>query len=179
MDTENNSPYYRLEKIMEYYGLNPNAFANKIGLKRTQNLYDIRDGKIKKITFDLANKINTVFTAINKDWLLTGEGEMLVNDHAVIKEKDNDFKNLPIEEKLNIIYHQNIEINNQNIELKNQNIEIKAAIATNKETAENNKERIDDVMFILDSHTKMIVNLWEKGIKKPEDKKVKEIRAKN
>lgn len=77
MDEQKDLPYDRIEKIMEFYGLNPNSFAKKIGLKRTQNLYDIRDGKIKKITFDLANKINTVFTVINKDWLITGNGDML------------------------------------------------------------------------------------------------------
>lgn len=86
MSTKNTIPYNRLEQIMEYYELNPNSFANKIGLKRTQNLYDIRDGKIKNITFSLANKINTVFTAINKNWLLTGEGEMLNKEIS-----NNDF----------------------------------------------------------------------------------------
>lgn len=76
MNTEILSPYGRLQKIMDYFELNPNSFAKKIGLKRTQNLYDIRDGKVKKISIDLANKITTVFTVINRDWILDGSGEM-------------------------------------------------------------------------------------------------------
>lgn len=80
MNNEKSHPYSRIEKIMEYYDLNPNSFASRIGLKRTQNLYDIRDNKIKKISFDLANKIITVFTAIDINWILSGEGEMLINN---------------------------------------------------------------------------------------------------
>ena len=51
MNTEINNPYSRLEIIMGKLELNLNSLANSIGLKRTQNLYDIRDGKIKNIQY--------------------------------------------------------------------------------------------------------------------------------
>lgn len=98
MKTINDNPYSRIEKIMEYFGLNPNSFANKIGLKRTQNLYDIRDGKVKKISFDLADKIVTVFPEINRFWIITGNGDMLNND--ISNENINDFQLIKSEVKV-------------------------------------------------------------------------------
>lgn len=78
MNIENTNPYNRIEKIMKYFNLNPNSLAKAINLKRTQNLYDIRDGKVQNISHSLAHKIITEFTVINKDWLLTGNGTMFL-----------------------------------------------------------------------------------------------------
>jgi DNA-binding XRE family transcriptional regulator len=65
-----------LEKIILHCNTNYNKLAGDLGLKRSQNLYDIRDGKTK-ISGKLALKIAQVYPQFNISWLLTGEGEMV------------------------------------------------------------------------------------------------------
>lgn len=57
------------------------SLAKTIGLKRSQNLYDIENGKVKKISPELSEKIIIAFPEINRSWLLTGEGTMLINNN--------------------------------------------------------------------------------------------------
>lgn len=74
MSKSNKNPYYRIEAILELYCLSANAFAKKIGIGKTELLYNIRDGKVKTISADLCFKITEVFSAIDPNWLLTGQG---------------------------------------------------------------------------------------------------------
>ena len=67
----------RLNKLLEHSGLNAKSFSEKIGLERPQAIYDIQKGKTKSISPSMESKIISVFSEINKAWLLTGEGEML------------------------------------------------------------------------------------------------------
>lgn len=67
-----------LEKVLEYKKMSYNELAKSIGLKRSQGLYDIRDGKIKRISIDLAEKITGFIPELNRVWILTGEGEMII-----------------------------------------------------------------------------------------------------
>lgn len=69
-----------LNKILEHEKLNPNQFAESIGLSRTQPIYDIINGKVKKISTNYANKILNKYPHYNYNWLLTGEGDMLKGD---------------------------------------------------------------------------------------------------
>lgn len=76
-----------LSSILDNERLNPNQFAESIGLARTQPIYDILNGKVKKITNNYANKILNIYPQYNYSWLLTGEGEMLKNadsNHPII-----------------------------------------------------------------------------------------------
>ncbi len=57
-----------------------NSFATVIGLKRSQNLYDIESGKIKNVSFRLASKIKSKYPEFNLNWILTGEGDMLISE---------------------------------------------------------------------------------------------------
>ncbi|MDR2653188.1 MAG: hypothetical protein LBC68_12915 [Prevotellaceae bacterium] len=66
-----------LQELLEYCNTNYNQLAQDLKLKRTQNLYDIRNGKIKTISSELAIKIVELHPEINLSYLLTGEGEML------------------------------------------------------------------------------------------------------
>lgn len=65
-----------VNEVLEYLGLKAPTFANEIGVlySRVQN---VQQGKAKKISLDLANKICAVYPEINKSYLLKGEGEML------------------------------------------------------------------------------------------------------
>jgi predicted nucleic acid-binding Zn-ribbon protein len=71
-----------LEKVIVYCNTNYNKLATDLGLKRSQNLYDIRDGKTN-ISPKLAQKITKLYPEITKGWLLTGEGNMLKSDTNV------------------------------------------------------------------------------------------------
>ena len=73
----------RINKLVEYSGLSIKKLAEEIGLKTVQTLYDIRNGK-HGISKDVANKIKGRYLNINLTWLLTGEGEMLIENSTQI-----------------------------------------------------------------------------------------------
>lgn len=75
--------WHRLEKVIKWTGFSVNAFALSIGLKRSENLYQIKKGN-NGISRDLAETITKKYPAVSKAWLLTGEGEMLLSAPASI-----------------------------------------------------------------------------------------------
>ena len=79
----------RLEKVLEHADASYNSFSKNIGLKRSQNLYDIRDGKVKNISFELASLITVKFPEISRTWLLTGDGDMLLKKETDHLNVDN------------------------------------------------------------------------------------------
>lgn len=81
------SPRDRLEKVLEHTGCSYNSLAKKIGLKRSQNLYDIRDGKIASISFELAVMISNAFPDISTGWLMMGTGEMIQEPMVLPRER--------------------------------------------------------------------------------------------
>jgi hypothetical protein len=78
---------YVLNKLLEYSKLNGKSFSEKIGLIRPQAIYDIQSGKTQNISVSMANKIISAFPEINKSWLLTGDGDMLIKPEDKIAEK--------------------------------------------------------------------------------------------
>jgi len=68
--------WQRLEKVIKWAGMSVNRFALHIGLKRSENLYQIKKGN-HGISKELANIISAKYPQISRSWLLTGEGEML------------------------------------------------------------------------------------------------------
>ncbi len=69
----------RLEQVIKWTGLTTNAFALSVGLKRAENLYQIKKGR-NAISRDLAELIAAKYPEINRFWLLTGEGTMFSSD---------------------------------------------------------------------------------------------------
>lgn len=68
----------RLKQLIDYYGISTNLFSQKIG---------VSEGTIRKILTqnttirsDTLEKISQNFTEINMDWLITGRGEMLLEN---------------------------------------------------------------------------------------------------
>ncbi|MBS5979481.1 MAG: helix-turn-helix transcriptional regulator [Dysgonomonas mossii] len=80
-----------LNKILENEKLNPNQFAESIGLERTQPIYDIINGKVKKISTNYAKKILAVYPHYSYNWLTTGEGEMLKIKSEVTPKAESDY----------------------------------------------------------------------------------------
>lgn len=66
-----------LTEVLKYTRNTINSLGKEIDLKRSQNLYDIRNEKVKKLSFELASKIRLKYPEFNLDWLISGEGEML------------------------------------------------------------------------------------------------------
>lgn len=66
-------------EILEFITDNEKVTLSKLsqlmGIKRAQPLYDIRDGKIKSISANYADKILSVFPEYSRSWLITGEGQ--------------------------------------------------------------------------------------------------------
>ena len=69
----------RLEKVIDWSGLSINSFAKSIGLKRAENLYQIKKGN-NSISKDLSGLITIKYCNISKSWLLTGEGNMFTGE---------------------------------------------------------------------------------------------------
>lgn len=79
----------RLNSLMSHYGLSQSQFAQRIGVKQP-NLSAIISGD-RPCGTGVINKILLSFD-INKDWLLTGEGEMLKSDNETSGTARDEFK---------------------------------------------------------------------------------------
>lgn len=66
-----------INSLLEYSKLSASEFASKIGTKTSQAIYDLQKGRTKTISPAMADKITSCYPAVNRVWLLTGEGEML------------------------------------------------------------------------------------------------------
>ena len=78
--------WHRLERVIKWAGLSVNSFALNIGLKRSENLYQIKKGN-NGISRDLAALITTKYPTISKGWLLTGEGEMFIEPQPQLSQE--------------------------------------------------------------------------------------------
>jgi len=87
--------WQRLEKVIKWAGMSVNAFALHIGLKRSENLYQIKKGN-HGISKELANIISTKYPQISRSWLLTGEGEMLKDGDSHASKHGIPFYNVDI-----------------------------------------------------------------------------------
>ena len=67
-----------IEEILVHIGLEIPSFSKNINVSK-QRIYEIKNGRTKKISLDLANKICAAYPEINKAYLLKGEGELLNN----------------------------------------------------------------------------------------------------
>lgn len=71
--------YDRIERVADYYGKSMRQLSVMLGLSSPQTFYDIKSGKIQSISRKILEKARTNLPEINASWLLTGEGEMLVD----------------------------------------------------------------------------------------------------
>jgi len=78
----------RITKVIEYSELTPAEFAEEIGVQRS-SISHIISGR-NKPSLDFITKIKSAFPKFEWDWLITGEGEMLILDklpEPIIEEK--------------------------------------------------------------------------------------------
>lgn len=72
------TPPQIIETLAEHFKVTVSELAQKAGYERAQSFYDVISGKTKNISPKMADKIVAVFPEISKDWLLTGNGSMLI-----------------------------------------------------------------------------------------------------
>lgn len=72
-----------LNGILQHEGITISALGVQLGLERSQVLYDINSGKTQGISIKMANRIKVTFPHYNRSWLLSGEGDMLVEPSSI------------------------------------------------------------------------------------------------
>lgn len=93
---ENLSINGRISQIIDYYGLSRYKFSKETGISEAV-LLNIYKGK-NKPGFEFLEKLLHKYEAINANWLLTGEGEMLRSDPIKVGEIDQDLLTVRNEE---------------------------------------------------------------------------------
>ena len=68
-----------IAKVLETLGMNAPKFAEALGINY-QRIFDLQRGRTKKINPNVAALICETFPQINKSFLFTGEGPVLVSD---------------------------------------------------------------------------------------------------
>lgn len=80
----------RIDALVAYGGFkNVTAFASALSLNGAQKIYDIQSGKTKSISADLADKIFLVFPELNREWVLSGRGEMIRSGNVHVAGSNN------------------------------------------------------------------------------------------
>jgi transcriptional regulator with XRE-family HTH domain len=75
----------RISDLITQLDLNPNSFADAIGVKGTV-IYNILKGRKSKPSFEVLQKIILAYQTINANWLLNGDGEIWkkkANNHDI------------------------------------------------------------------------------------------------
>lgn len=86
------TPPQIIETLAEYFNITVSELAQKAGYERAQSFYDVISGKTKNISPKMADKIVAAFPEISKDWLLTGNGSMLVPQiEEVVPEDEEEY----------------------------------------------------------------------------------------
>lgn len=70
-----------LRGILKQEAMTINTLGTQLGMNRPQALYDIDRGKTQSVSPKMADKILAYFPRYSRSWLLSGEGEMLKEDH--------------------------------------------------------------------------------------------------
>lgn len=70
----------RIKRFMDYKGLSPSEFADAIGVQRS-NITHVLHGR-NKPGFQFISKMLETFSEINAKWLITGEGQMLMENQS-------------------------------------------------------------------------------------------------
>lgn len=74
----------RLESVLDYYGLNASAFADKIGAQRS-SMSHLLSGR-NKPSLDFVMKILEVFPDVDLYWILIGKGTFPKNNNEEVIE---------------------------------------------------------------------------------------------
>lgn len=69
----------RILELIEHKKLNKNSFSKAIGVS-PQTLHHIVGGRRTKPSFEVLQKIMQTYSDISPNWMITGQGEMLIRN---------------------------------------------------------------------------------------------------
>lgn len=84
MDTIND----RIKLIIDHLGMNINSYSKHIGLSNDVTIRNIVAGRKSKPSFDVLMKIILSIDRVNIEWLLLGNGEMLLKNNYATEENE-------------------------------------------------------------------------------------------
>lgn len=80
----------RLEALVRHFNTTVKALSDLCGYERPQAFYDIQKGKTRNISPNVCDKITAAFPKVNRVWLLTGDGDMIIDECKKQRELDQD-----------------------------------------------------------------------------------------
>lgn len=122
----------RIKKIINHYGLSDRAFAIKCGIK--QNTFSNQINGVREISLQTINSILITFENISAEWLLRGNGEMLLTSEQPTASSEND----RLSKLIDTIAFQQDTINNlhgriKELETTNKRLETQVALYIGKQ----------------------------------------------
>lgn len=122
----------RIKKIINHYGLSDRAFAIKCGIK--QNTFSNQINGVREISLQTINSILITFEKISAEWLLRGNGEMLLTSEQPTASNEND----RLSKLIDTIAFQQDTINNlhgriKELETTNKRLETQVALYIGKQ----------------------------------------------
>ena len=76
----------RLDQVIKALGMNANRFALTLGTNRAEKIYKILRGESKP-SFETIEEILKAYPQINSNWLIRGEGQMLLGSNGEVDVK--------------------------------------------------------------------------------------------
>ena len=146
----------RLIAFLKYLGIGQNKFAKNVGLSRGY-VNNIKDN----ITIRTVDKILKAYPELNKSWLLTGEGEMLNENHPENLQSQSNKK----DGEEQVILNQFIHNFNEIIAIGKTNMEI------NKMNAESFKRVAESHDILIKSHDKLL-DLFKESLSVKNDPRI-------
>lgn len=73
-----------IDEVLKAVGMKAPTFADKIGINY-QRVFDLQRGRVKKFNPGVVNLICAAFPQINKNFLFTGEGDVLIKQNETPK----------------------------------------------------------------------------------------------
>lgn len=122
----------RIKKIINHYGLSDRAFAIKCGIK--QNTFSNQINGVREISLQTINSILITFENISAEWLLRGNGEMLLTSEQPTASSESD----RLSKLIDTIAFQQDTINNlhgriKELETTNKRLETQVALYIGKQ----------------------------------------------
>lgn len=78
----------RIKKFLKSQDISSSQFADTCGIPRP-TASQLLNGRNKKVSHDIVQKIHTTYPSLNASWLMFGEGEMLIEVKNEISEAQN------------------------------------------------------------------------------------------
>lgn len=88
----------RFKKFLEHIKMNVPELSKRLGYTRSDKIYNIVNGKYLP-SFEILQDITKNFVWFNANWLLTGDGNMIISDkesRSNIRKADDGEKSIPL-----------------------------------------------------------------------------------